>query len=87
MQRQFGAEKFWAPSEDYVREVKETVHVKVCIQHVERFWVQVDTLLEWPKFIGRVDNNLVSTAQHGLKYNDRIEFEWDNVYDINVPVT
>lgn len=86
MQRRFGPDHFSAPSEEDVREVQEKVHVKVCIQHVERFWVEVDTVLEWPKFVGRVDNFLKNTNVHGLKYNDRILFEWDNAYEVQFPL-
>lgn len=44
----------------------------------ERFWVQV-VRRDGDFFVGRVDNDLVFTASHGLTYNDLIEFHADNI--------
>ena len=47
----------------------------------ERFWVQVEKCCG-DVMIGRVDNVLVTKR---LKYNDRIRFARDNVYDLAPP--
>jgi len=75
---------FQAPPDAQVREVQAEVLVKVCVEGFERFWVQVEQV-EWPHIIGRVNNVLDSTPAHGLKYNDRLQFHWENVYQVTFP--
>ncbi|EAO3414764.1 hypothetical protein E3L83_19515 [Salmonella enterica] len=55
-------------------------HVKICAGD-ERFWVLV-TAVTREAITGTIDNDLVRTAIHGLRYNDTVSFERRHVYDI-----
>jgi hypothetical protein len=74
------AETFTAPTKEDCRTVKFGDAIKVCVANQERFWVIVLAVMG-DKFIGRVDNELTKTSL-GVKLNDRIEFTWKNVFDI-----
>lgn len=49
----------------------------------ERFWTEV-TERHGDQLVGRVDNELVATRDHGLARNDRIEFSIEHVYDVHL---
>lgn len=54
----------------------------------ERFWVQVTEVARTGLarfYVGRVDNQLIFTAAHGLSYNDLVEFKPDHIYNIDTP--
>ncbi len=46
----------------------------------ELFWVRVK-LVEDDGYVGVVDNELVCTDQHGLRYGNHVDFTEDNVLD------
>ena len=46
----------------------------------ERFWVQV-TQRTGDRFVGRVDNVLAATDEHGLRLHDEIAFVASNIFD------
>jgi len=71
---------FKVPSNKELDQIKKGSVVKICVGG-ERFWVSV-TKVSGKKITGRVDNDLVNTDAHGLRYNDAVEFEKRNVYSI-----
>ncbi len=54
--------------------------VKVCTGD-ERFWVEV-TNSDGNTITGTVNNDLVRTNIHGLKYGDEITFNIENIYQL-----
>lgn len=50
----------------------------------EKFWVEV-VAVEGAQFVGRVDNDLVHSKQHGVQYGDLIEFHRENILAILPP--
>ncbi len=71
---------FYAPSLTELNEIKEGSLLKVATGG-ERFWVLVISV-KGNKITGTVNNDLVFTKDHGLRYEDRVEFEKKNVYGI-----
>jgi hypothetical protein len=82
---------FEVPSMEEKLAVKSGEHVKIGVltgfakplPEAERFWLKV----KWNDpvrqvLIGRVDNDLVCTNGHGLKYNDVIEVPYNAVLTI-----
>jgi hypothetical protein len=47
----------------------------------ERFWVLV-TERTGDHLLGRIENHLVATDEHGLSYGDYVSFSLDNIYNI-----
>jgi hypothetical protein len=82
-------ESFQVPSAGRLDHVAPGSLVKVCAAlgdqdddaAGERFWVEVLDR-HGDQLVGRVDNQLRFTADHGLALNDRIEFSLDNIYDV-----
>lgn len=72
---------FGAPSADELGRIDVGDSVKVCADNVERFWVTV-TELNGDCLAGIVDNNLICTDQHGLKFGDIVKFKKCNIYSI-----
>jgi len=72
---------FEAPTAEELDAVRPGWHVKVCVDDLERFWVKVATI-NGNKISGKVDNDLVLTAKHGLLLGDMITFERRHVYQI-----
>jgi len=89
-QRRLPASFSDVPSQAFMREVQKDMRITVAAPtgraKPERMWVLVDTVLAWPKFIGRVGNNPVDTNIHGIKKGDRIKFEWENAFQIDFPL-
>jgi hypothetical protein len=71
---------FWAPSKAELAKVRDGSIVKVSIGG-ERFWVQVRKV-KGSKVTGVIDNDLISTNEHGLSYGDKITFEKRHIHDI-----
>lgn len=62
-------------------------YLKVCAG-AERFWCEIvitekslDT--SYKTFVGRIDNDLINTAEHGLRYNDLITIRYYNIYQVD----
>ncbi|QOR74594.1 hypothetical protein IMZ16_03940 [Cruoricaptor ignavus] len=73
-------ETFCAPSDDDLRNIEPGDFVKVSVMG-ERFWVEVETIS--PEAVtGRIDNDLVCTADHGLILNDRLHINKECIYNI-----
>lgn len=74
---------FDIPTNDEIMNIITGDHVKVCASG-ERFWVRVEfTDFETGTIYGRVDNDLVSTHDHGLKLGDDIELKFHHIYAIH----
>lgn len=73
-------ETFEAPSKAELDAIVEGSTVKVSIGG-ERFWNQV-TKVDGSIITATVDNDLVCTKTHGLKYGDTITFVKDNIFMI-----
>lgn len=71
-------ETFEAPTREELDSIQEGSSVKVCTND-ERFWTVV-TKIDGDNIKATVDNDLVRTKQHGLRYGDVIEFTKDNIY-------
>lgn len=71
---------FDAPTPDDLLVLKVGDHVKICCGS-ERFWLEVLELTPDDK-VGKVDNQLFFTSEHGYVYGDLIEFELRHIYDI-----
>lgn len=71
---------FDAPSEDELAAIRPGDSVKVCTGG-ERFWVTVTQAGE-AELTGTVDNDLVLTADHGLRYRDAVRFPRECVYSV-----
>jgi hypothetical protein len=54
--------------------------VKVCVEN-ECFWVEI-TELSKKLVTGRVDNDMVFTDEHGLKYNDTVNFAKKHIIEV-----
>ncbi|EON2338977.1 hypothetical protein ACLLKL_001946 [Escherichia coli] len=72
---------FSAPSAAELSMITPGTHVKVCVDDCERFWVLV-TAVTRSGITGTVDNDLIRTHIHGLRYPDVVTFEPRHVYDI-----
>lgn len=71
---------FDAPSLRELNAIKKGTSVKICAGK-ERFWVSVLSV-KGGSIQGKVDNNLISTNEHGLKFGDDILFGKENIYSI-----
>ena len=81
---------FDAPSADELSSLKRGSIVKVCAEFEssegctgERFWVRVFSVLDDGIIIGKVNNHLVHTEQHGLKNLKSITFERRNILAVS----
>jgi len=71
---------FEAPDQPELDDLQAGQNVKVCIGD-ERFWVMVGKVTG-DVIEGMVDNYLINTDIHCLKYGDVIQFEKRHVYSI-----
>ena len=71
---------FFAPSTNELNEIKEGSLVKIAVDG-ERFWVEV-ILVSNDKIVGKVGSYLIMTDEHGLNFDDKVEFEKKNIYSI-----
>jgi len=71
---------FEAPSLSELSGLRVGQFIKVCTEG-ERFWVKLEAIEE-DKLFGRVDNELVFTERHGLRYNDKVTVQKRHVYDV-----
>lgn len=69
---------FQRPSARQIRRLHPGDLVKVNASG-ERFWCEIQTR-NGDHFVGRVDNELIGTARHGLGPGDLFEFHADNIY-------
>lgn len=51
----------------------------------ERFWVKVTEVVNHGYYVGQIDNDLVRTESHGLKYLDLIFFKAKHILSLHVP--
>jgi hypothetical protein len=72
---------FWAPDRRLLDTIRPGSLVVVATEG-ERFWAIVAER-EGDRLVGIVDNHLIYTDEHGLRYGDRIEFFTRNVYDVD----
>jgi len=79
---------FTVPTQESLDLLRGGDLVKVCTGG-ERFWVMIankevtDTGIV---YIGCIDNQLVCTADHGLRCGNLIQLRQENIYDIIFPV-
>ena len=71
---------FAAPGQTELDSVVVGSSVKVCVER-ERFWVAV-TAVEGDTVTGRINNDLVHTAKHGLRDGDSVTLEKCHLYDV-----
>lgn len=76
---------FEVPSKEELDGIKEGDSVKIGtkVGIGERFWVTV-TSVDGGAIKGVVNNDLVLTHEHGLVFDDEIEFKKKNVYSIYI---
>lgn len=72
---------FAAPDQTELDSVVVGSSVKVCVER-ERFWVAV-TAVEGDSVTGRVSNDLVRTAVHGLRDGDSVTFEKRHIFGVH----
>ncbi len=73
---------FEAPTNEELQAIKVGDIIKVSTGE-ERFWVIVEQVHQPSRtIIGKVDNDLLFTGEHGLSYADEVVFGFQNVYDI-----
>ena len=77
-------EKFYFPSEEELNQIRVGVLIKVCPDY-ERFWAIVNDV-DGDDIYCTVDNDLISTKEHGYECGDLIVVSKDNVYDIDTSV-
>lgn len=83
---------FWAPTlAELQAAIKPGCVIKVAAAD-ERFWVKVtevglDKASGDPVFIGKVDNDLISTDGHGLKLGDVVRVSWRHIYGYDGPAS
>lgn len=70
---------FSAPTLEEVKKVKVGDFVKVCVDNLERFWVEVTEISE-DRIQGKISNDLLHFDN--MKFGDVISFESRHVYDI-----
>lgn len=73
-------ETFKVPSQASLDKLTKDDLVKIAVDS-ERFWVRIETI-EGDKVTAKIYNDLILTQYHGLKQNDRIEFEKKHIYAI-----
>jgi hypothetical protein len=71
-------DNFHVPSDEEIAAVKVGDYVKLAVGN-ERFWVKVVKKYADKDMLGRIDNDLVCTAAHGLKCDDLIKFRPRNI--------
>ena len=71
---------FQAPTLEELNKIHPEDFIKVCTGG-ERFWLEVVTV-DGEKITGRIDNDLVNGFRHGLFFDDMVEVEKRNVYNI-----
>lgn len=69
---------FDVPAPEILAAIRPGTFVKVCAEP-ERFWVEV-VAVEGDGIMGRVSNDLVHTARHGLRDGDNVTFEKRHIY-------
>jgi hypothetical protein len=70
---------FEIPDESSRKSIQAEQFAKI-VAGQERFWVKViQSIPQSNSYIGRVDNDLIYTEEHGLSYNDLVEFNEKNV--------
>lgn len=69
---------FDVPAPEILAAIRPGSLVKVCAEP-ERFWVEV-LAVEGDGIMGRVSNDLVHTARHGLRDGDNVTFEKRHIY-------
>lgn len=74
---------FEAPSHDELSVIEPGWFVKVSAGQ-ERFWVEV-TEVNGDDIKGRIDNDLIFTKEHGLVFNQVIDFKKCNCYSLMEP--
>jgi TusA-related sulfurtransferase len=76
-------ETFDAPSYEDLQKLKKGDIVKVCVEG-ERFWSTIKEIHEDDAntVVAIVDNDLVRTHLHGIKYKDELSFHKNNIYSI-----
>jgi len=72
---------FWIPSMSKLSSLQVGDFAKV-IAPGERFWVIIRER-KGNEFVGEINNDLVGTDLHKLKYGDLIAFKRDNICDID----
>ncbi len=73
-------ETFYAPDNEKLENLKKGDIVKVSTGG-ERFWCIIDEIKQG-SITATIDNNLVGTDEHGLKYGDSITFESKHIFNI-----
>lgn len=73
-------DKFEIPSPEQIKALKVGNFVKICASG-ERFWVKLTEINEG-KYTAIVVNELLYTDIHGIKINDKIEFETKHIYSV-----
>ena len=71
---------FSAPPEDDLTKLAVGHDVQICVAG-ERFWIEI-TEVAYPKFVGKVNNDLVYVEEHGLDFGDLVNFEAKHIYKI-----
>jgi hypothetical protein len=84
-------DQFDVPAQDRLDTVGPGSGVKVCAVDPmsanqletdgERFWVLV-TERNGDRLVGRVENHLLATNEHGVSYGDRVEFSLEHIYEV-----
>ena len=76
-------ETFDAPSYEDLQKLKNGDVVKVCVEG-ERFWTTIKEIHgdDANTIVAIVDNDLVRTHLHGIKYEDEIIFRKNDIYSI-----
>lgn len=82
MQR-LNPETFEAPTLEELSKIAVNQHVKICAEG-ERFWILV-TEIKGNRVSEMIDNDLVKTDEHGLKYGDTVIFEKRHIYQTQTP--
>jgi hypothetical protein len=72
--------KYRIPTKEDLYKLKVGDSVKVCVEN-ECFWVEI-TELSKKLVTGRVDNDMVFTDEHGLKYNDTVNFAKKHIIEV-----
>lgn len=72
---------FDVPAPEILAAIRPGTFVKVCAEP-ERFWVEV-VAVEGDGIMGRVSNDLVHTARHGLRDGDSVTFEKRHIFGVH----
>ena len=74
------SDTFEVPDSHALKHLQPGMLVKVCAEN-ERFWCIIKGI-SGQEVTAIIDNDLVSTDLHGLKYGDEIIFETRHIYQI-----